>query len=566
LPFFKQLTLRQGLILVVLAALFPVVVVSAIQGFATLENTRNLAVSRLEANARAVAERERDAFVIAQHLLMTVAANGDVRNMTGDCDSALAAGMRDYRPIANFARSDADGVVRCSVLPHSGEVNFAGYAWWQNGIKADRLTLFKSPVRGDISKRQILIMMLPLRDSEGNQDGALTAGIDVEQLRNLLVSAPEARMGSVAIVTAEGEIVAEGSQQLQFQPDMRQNKSGIGQIGKSASGTWMYSATRLYSDELFLLYAEPTKLLMSTAVSQVRVSILLPLVSILLASFAIWFGTNRLVVRWLKDLGRVANRFSKGEYTGDREKFSRAPLEIAELSADLHAMAEVIDKRSRELTTALDAKTELTREVHHRVKNNLQIITSLLTLQSSRVEEAGAKQVLAQTRARISALALIHRLLYEQDTENKQGHVLIDGLVDELCAQLRTANKTSTRVDLKAATQTIPVHIDLAVPLALFVVEAVTNAYRHAFPADAAGTITVEFNRNGDEASIMITDNGRGFQEGGASGQMGTELMNAFASQVEGRFDVESEIGRGTRVSLTFPLREKSPCLPAPPK
>ncbi len=544
-----------------LAALFPVVVVSAIQGFATLENTRNLAVSRLEANARAVAERERDAFVIAQHLLMTVAGNTDVRNMTSDCDDALATGLRDYRPITNFVRSDAKGTVRCSVLPHPASINFAKYNWWQNGIRADRLTLFKSPVLGDISRRQILIMMLPLRDSEGNQDGALTAGIDVEQLRKLLLNAPEARMGSVAIVTAEGGIVAEGRKPLQFKPDMSL-KPGIGKIGKSASGTWMYSAVRLYSDELFLLYAEPTKLLMSTAVSQVRISILLPLVSIFLASLAIWFGTNRLVVRWLKDLGRVANRFSKGEYTGDREKFGHAPLEIAELSADLHAMAEVIDKRSRDLTTALDAKTELTREVHHRVKNNLQIITSLLTLQSSRVEEAGAKLVLAQTRARISALALIHRLLYEQDTENKQGHVLIDGLVDELCAQLRTANKTSTRVDLKAATQTIPVHIDLAVPLALFVVEAVTNAYRHAFPPDTAGTITVEFSRNGAEASMTITDNGRGFQTAGASGQMGTELMNAFASQVEGRFNVESEVGRGTRVSLTFPLKEKTP-LPA---
>jgi two-component sensor histidine kinase len=221
-------------------------------------------------------------------------------------------------------------------------------------------------------------------------------------------------------------------------------------------------------------------------------------------------------------------------------------------------MAAVIDKRSRELTIALDAKTELTREVHHRVKNNLQIITSLLTLQSSRVQEAGAKQVLTQTRARISALALIHRLLYEQDTENKKGQILINGLVDQLCAQLRTAHKVADRIELKAATQTIPVHIDLAVPLALFVVEAVTNAYRHAFAPDEPGKIVVEFGCSGNEASMTISDNGRGFQLGGESGQMGTELMNAFASQVEGRFEVQSTVGGGTRVRLSFPLTEKS--------
>ena len=558
LPFFRQLTLRQGLIWIVLLALFPVVVVSVIQGFATFENTRNLATSRLSANARAIAGRERDAFVIAQHLLMTLAANRDVIEMSDRCDDALGAGLQGYRPIVNFARTDSTGLVRCSVLPHDQPVNLADENWWRKGIESQRLTLFKTPIFGEISKRNLLMLMLPLKDRASRQDGALIAGIDIDGLQQLLIAAPEGQTGNLAIVTADGKVVTQGERPLGFTPDM----GGPGErVRVSASTTgqqWMYSIVTLYSDDLFVVYAEPKDRLMASAVSQVRASIFLPVISILLASLAIWLGTNRLVVRWLKDLGNVANRFAKGEYIGEGDRFGDAPKEVAQLSADLHSMAEAMDKRSRDLIVALDAKTELTREVHHRVKNNLQIITSLLTLQAGRVREQGAKDVLGQTRARISALALIHRLLYEQDTENTQGHVLIKDLVDELCVQLRIANRGVSGVDLRCLAQPVPVHVDLAVPLALFVVEAVTNAYRHAFGPDRTGFIRVEFDSEGDEARLTIRDNGDGFDIDQAPGQMGAELMNAFTAQVSGRLDIDTGIGNGTTVNLTFPLKRNS--------
>jgi two-component sensor histidine kinase len=556
--FFRQLTLRQGLIWVVFVALFPVVVVSVVQGFSAFQNTRDLAMSRLNANAKAVAERERDAFVIAQHLLITVAANPEVITMSDGCDMALAASLKNFRPIVNIVRSDAKGLVRCSILPVALPVSLGKENWWQQGITADRMTIFKSPIIGPISRRQILVIMLPLRNREGNQYGALTAGIDVAHLRQLLASAPEARAGSVAVVTADNKIVVEGTNPLMFRPQLAGeaagNRTGVAPDGKE----YMYSFARLYGDDLFVVYAEPKKQLLAAAVSQVRFSILLPLFSILLASLAIWLGTNTLIVRWLKDLGQVATRFSRGEYLGDRKKFDSAPMEIAQLSADLHSMAEVIDKRSQDLTIALEAKDELTREVHHRVKNNLQIITSLLTLQAGRVKEPAARNMLAQTRTRISALALIHRLLYEQDTENMQGHVLIDDLMNELCSQFRHADKANPKIALRCIVPPLPVHVDLTVPLALFVVEGVNNAYRHAFVSNAGGTIIVQFEHNGDEAKLSVSDNGKGYDTTESVGEMGIELMNAFASQVEGRFEVDSAIDSGTRIILTFPLSDTS--------
>jgi two-component sensor histidine kinase len=557
-PFFRPLTLRQGLIWVVFAALLPLMVIGALQGFSTFYTTQKLVTDRLVTKAKAVAERQRDSFVITQHLLNTLGANPEVASMSPGCESALSSGLRSYSPMVNLVRSDAQGYVRCSVLPYTPGTNFAKQTWWQRGIAANNLTI-SSPTRSQISKKNVLIMMLSLRERDGAQNGALTAGIDIAKIQRKLAEAPEAKAGAVAIITSGGQLVAHAGSAITFRPAIPPVPDRVLTGFATDGAEWMYVLTRLYSSDLFVMYAEPRDTLMAAAVAQVRASILLPLISILLASLAIWLGTNRLVVRWLRDLGEVANKFASGNFRGDQARFANAPHEIAELSANLHSMAEVIDKRNKDLTEALQAKTALTREVHHRVKNNLQIITSLLTLQAGRLNNRVAKDVLAQTRSRISALALIHRLLYEQDNGNEQGEVAINVMIGELCSQLRASHRAVRGVEFSCQASDQPVLLDHAVPLALFVVEAVTNAFRHAFEESKAGLIRLEFDRDGDDAVLTISDNGKGYPATQEPGQMGTELMRGFASQVDGQLSIDSRLGGGTRVTLRFPLRSTDP-------
>lgn len=546
--------MRQGLTLIVFVALLPVVIASFIQGFSALNSTREMATGRLSAHASAIAERQRDPFIIAQHLLLALATNTEVTKISGGCDAALRASLSNYPPVTNLARTSADGVVRCSALPHKGQINLTNQGWWQRGIRAEGMTITKAPIFAPIAQREVLFLILPLRTPDGRQDGTLTAAIDINYLRNALVKAVDGKKGSVAIITRDEIVVAQGKQKLSFVPNLDARRD-IAQLTRGRDGTeWMYTFHKLYSSELFVVYAEPRAQVMAAAVSQVRASLFLPLVSILLASLAIWIGTNRLALIWLRDLQKVAGRFAKGDFTGDRARFENAPEEIAALSADLHSMADVINRRNADLTLALEAKSLLTREVHHRVKNNLQIINSLLTLQSGRVQEGAAKEVLAQTRARISALALIHRLLYEQDNGYDRGEVAIDNLMVELCTQLRGANRTSSNVELSCNARDFPVPVDYAVPLTLFVVEAVTNAFRHAFPAGSKGAVTLKFHLDGDNAVLDISDNGQGYVVNDKSGQMGTELMRGFATQVDGKLDISSGVGAGTRVILTFGL------------
>ena len=178
------MNMRNGLILVVLVALLPVTIVSFIQGNATLKHTRNLAFDRLRDTASAVAERQRDPFVIAQHLLLAHTTNRDVVRMTADCDTALRISLSNYPPVTNIARTAADGTVRCSAIPLSKPVNVAQEGWWRRGVNAKGMTITKAPVFAPISQRDVLFLILPLRTADGQSDGTITAAIDVKYLRD----------------------------------------------------------------------------------------------------------------------------------------------------------------------------------------------------------------------------------------------------------------------------------------------------------------------------------------------------------------------------------------------
>jgi two-component sensor histidine kinase len=550
----RSISLKQGLLLIVLAALVPITATSILQGRANWNNMEKAAMAKLHANAKAVAERERDAFVVSARMLMVGAANPDIRDFTAQCNQDLQTGFTGYDPILNFVRTDASGKVRCSILPFRDGHSFADETWWARTKNSSSMTI-SQPTIGTVSGVPVIIMALPVKDRAGNFAGTFSAGLEISKLSRSISMAPESKTGSIAIISKNDELIAMSGEAIPFglPADLRDGTTGIAQ---SASGKeWFYSVASVVGDELHVVYAEPHSRTMSPALEQFRVSIVLPLMAILLTLLAIWFGTNRLVIRWLAALRKLSDEMTKGNFRGNRQAFADAPLELRELSDDLHHMAQVIDTRTTELTDALNAKTELTREVHHRVKNNLQIVTSLLTMQAARMTDEGAKIALQQSRARIAALALIHRLTYERDSSDSEPSVTVEMLMDELCKQLRYAFRERRNVLLSCSTDKLALSVDLAVPFALFIVEAVTNSYRHAFPDDTNGKIDLSLNLDGETAILSVTDNGQGYDVAvSASGDLGTELMQGFASQLNGDLSFASDRGSGSSTSLRFPI------------
>lgn len=212
------------------------------------------------------------------------------------------------------------------------------------------------------------------------------------------------------------------------------------------------------------------------------------------------------------------------------------------ITKQMEQTREQLQTVNGELARALADKVTLLQEIHHRVKNNLQVTSSLLQMQARRFSDETVKAAFRETQDRLQSVGLIHDLLYRNETGatiNLQDYLM--RLIDEISSTYGAAARGIT-VGLDAE----PLSIDLerAVPLALAVTEAITNAFKHAFEPRQAGHIQVIARRSGTQIEIMVRDNGRGCSgsiENDAS--LGMKLIRAFATQLSGTFTLENQDG-----------------------
>jgi len=214
-------------------------------------------------------------------------------------------------------------------------------------------------------------------------------------------------------------------------------------------------------------------------------------------------------------------------------------LALIMISAWIVVLLRRDEKTRSELSKALLQNEMLLREVHHRVKNNLQIVASLIRLQPE------AKIEMAR---RIAAMSAVHEQLYLSDQIGRIDvgdylRKLVDNLADTY------GRRTAVSYDLDR----IGAEIELALPLGLVVSEITSNAFKHAFPDGRAASLTVELKRQDeDHARLRISDNGVGFDPQQQDGGLGLRLLNAFSQQLNATYGFH--IDDGTTLELTFPL------------
>jgi PAS domain S-box-containing protein len=197
---------------------------------------------------------------------------------------------------------------------------------------------------------------------------------------------------------------------------------------------------------------------------------------------------------------------------------------------------------------ALAEKTLLLREIHHRVKNNLQIVSSLLYLQQESLEDPGTLDLFTETRNRIASMALVHEELYRsQDLSRVNLKQYLEDLVPRLVDSLRGTQEL--RCELRLAEAELP--IDKAIPCGLIVNELITNAVKHGFPDGREGRIAVSVDNDGRKLTIQVADDGVGlpgdFDTAGA-GTLGMVLLNSLVEQLKGELTVAGHPG----ASFTF--------------
>jgi PAS domain S-box-containing protein len=227
--------------------------------------------------------------------------------------------------------------------------------------------------------------------------------------------------------------------------------------------------------------------------------------------------------------------------------------EIKEISCLAY---DITDKKKYEETLLenLREKEVLLKEVHHRVKNNLQIISSIFNLQRDHVDDDPlAMTLLQESRNRIFSMSFIHESLYQNEDFSQ---VDLGQYIDGLCRNLLLSYSLSGKVHLQTELQHIMLDLDRAIPCGLILNELISNALKHAFPNGKEGTITIGLKEEKGMIMISVKDDGAGFPSDfnqGKDGGLGMELVEMLTDQLDGRVDrTRSEGASGTAYLITF--------------
>ena len=215
---------------------------------------------------------------------------------------------------------------------------------------------------------------------------------------------------------------------------------------------------------------------------------------------------------------------------------------------------DVTEQRHAEarIKSSLQEKELLLKEIHHRVKNNLQVISSLLSLQGTLIKEPGAQRLFEETRDRVRSMASIHEMLY-QSTD--LARIDFSGYITNLASQLFSSyNVNPDRVRLQTDVEPVSLGINLGVPCGLLINELVTNALRHAFPGDRSGTIAVSMRETPDHSiRLSVRDDGIGLPadvDVENADSLGFQLVTTLAGQLSASLEVRRE--GGTEFVIVF--------------
>jgi PAS domain S-box-containing protein len=234
---------------------------------------------------------------------------------------------------------------------------------------------------------------------------------------------------------------------------------------------------------------------------------------------------------------------------GNEDRLLAVVRDIGERKAD-----------AERIIRALEEKEVLLREVHHRVKNNLQVITSLLRLQSDTIKDQKIAEMFQESRERIRSMALIHEKLYRsEDLASIDFNGYIKGLITGLFRSHGTdPGRIATRLEIEA----VPLELDQAIPCGLIVNELVSNSLKYAFTKERKGEISVTLRSHGaDEVALTVSDDGGGIPENvnfKNADTLGMELVSILAEdQLEGNIDLDRTNGTTFRICFRLQTRRK---------
>ena len=550
-------------------ALLPIGLISLYQTRSVVEKADALARSAYLGQTVTATERQSD--LIHEGFASARVLGGAILTMRDDqatCSSLMNGFIRSHPAFALALYVEPSGVTRCNSRNQPADVRNS--PTFRDMAEQPR-PLMNSADSGMVSKQSVMVIAQPVFEN-GKYLGFISLSLPRANARfepeflgptkpvdlitinvrgDVLLS-----MGDFA--TAQNRIPAfrDLSSQLyrQFNSFRATDKDGVVRV---------YSITPIVPGVVFAISVWPADVAAKDGSLINRSAMAFPLLMWLVSLVVAYFAVHRLVIRHVRSLRQKMRRFGATYSHQDPGILvaANAPAELTQIEETFDNMVERITRDTAELENNLHEKNVLLKEVHHRVKNNLQLIASIINMEVRKAEDPRTKSTLRRIQDRVLGLATVHSNLYHTA---RLANLRADGLLEDILDQvLRSALPQNAAAEVDVHVEEVILSPDQAVPLSLLATETVTNAIKYFGRPEDGGKpwIRIALTRQGEDGCRFMVENSKGEAiesdqpRAGGSG-LGRQLIDAFASQLGTRPVVEED-DKSFRLTVDIALSRK---------
>ena len=561
-------SLRTKLVSLVALALLPVLGVAVWQA----ELQEQAAVTQRAAALGAVSDlavaRYAGLFDASQRMLAAACADESVLEsarpnpspeVVSRCEDYLSKLLQAYPGQYSTAfATDDQGTARCATAGRAVGMNFSDRDIFQKARRGDS-QIVGDAIASRISTSAIIPIAIALR-RDGEFRGICALGVTLKALAQVAAQAEGTAGTAVAVIDRTGVALGGDPAAMRRLPvparlaeALARNQLKVSDFGQDGA-YYEFWIRPVGANTLFAVVSAPVSE-NPWGFAGAWAGVFLVVLASAFILVVIWLGADRWCVRPLRYIQDFADKVARGESITLMPPRPWSP-EMASVGAGVTAMAEAIASREAALRANVEQRDHMLREIHHRVKNNLQMISSLLNLQAGEIRSPRIRRFFGDAQNRVLTLSILHRHLYERSSWSLVDfQQFISDLVRQISVGRARGGKQAPRYHIRAPI--MAVGPDTAIPIGLIVTEAVSIALTHDFSRTTSPEIRIETSEQGEEVELVIEDNGVAADAGqpipDGRGGFGLTLIRGLAMQLGGEVTIERKPGGGNRVVVVFP-------------
>jgi len=520
---------------------------------------------QLLGRAELVSKELQSLFLGARQVLEIARTQPGVKNnVEPACSRFLQSTIAGLPHMGNIATISPAGDVQCSALPTDQPVNVFGDQWFRS-VNARKDFIVGGPILGELSGEVIIVAAEPLSPEGNMEEGVISLSIRTDYVGETLDVGGGDQELELFLINLEGRSLLPGQQRRKLPPrnELTSYLSGdrgilstTGDDGKDR----LYASIRLDESDVYVVLARPALSASLPVLTELLADVAALLVLFAVTLLIVWLATERMSIRWVKHLRAVAIAQRRGMSTVRARDLDKAPIEYRELGEAFNSMADAIERRQASLVESISERERLLREIHHRVKNNLQIVISLFNLNARNTEDEHERAQLRDMQVRVESLALAHHAAYQSgDMQLMPMDEFLPSLMEHARVMLEDEDCLSLR---PVRTDEMRLPMDQAVPLAQIILEVISFLRRTAdIPTELE--ISLRRDRPGWAVLSLTTHTEpqedcepaavKGKEEEDRRLRLSRSLISAFARQLGGHLQAATDL---SEVVLDLPLDE----------